>query len=56
MVEAAGKLITSPDTALYSGATVGSNNTAELQALIELFDYLERLPDRTPVKIYTDSQ
>ena len=51
-----GKTYHLPDTTLYSGATVGSNNTAELQALIELFDYLQRIGDGVPTIIYTDSQ
>ena len=55
-VHAAGFVSTDPDSSIYGGAEVGSNNTAELQALIELLDYLLRSPPSLPVKIFTDSQ
>jgi ribonuclease HI len=48
---------TAPDNPAAAGAEVGSNNTAEVQALIELLDdILISLPTDTTVVIYTDSQ
>ena len=35
-----GRVRTDPDAPEHAGAEVSSNNTAELQALLELFDYL----------------
>ena len=40
------------ESIIYGGAKVGSNNTGELQALIELFDYLLRVKPSLPVKIF----
>ena len=55
--EAHGPVNTAPDNPEAAGAEVGSNNTAEVQALIELFDdILVSLPTDTAVIIYTDSQ
>ena len=51
-----GLLCTNPDMPQHGGAEVGSNNTAELQALVELFDYLLRITPSLPIMIYTDSQ
>ena len=52
-----GPVNTAPDNPAAAGATVGSNNTAEVQALIELLDdILLSLPTDTAVIIYTDSQ
>ena len=54
-----GRVCTSPDNPAYAGVQVTSNNTAELQALVELFDYLlycASLPDGQTIHVYTDSQ
>ena len=54
-----GRVCTNPDYPEYAGAQVPSNNTAELQALVELFDYLYHyasLPAGQMIHVYTDSQ
>ena len=54
-----GKVRTNPDFPEFAGAEVSSNNTAELQALIELFDYLlyfSGFPEGQRIHVYTDSQ
>ena len=54
-----GRVCANPDCPEYAGAQVPSNNTAELQALVELFDYLYHyasLPVGQMIHVYTDSQ
>ena len=58
-VSSQGRVRANPDSAEYAGAAVASNNTAELQALLELFDYLlyyAMLPIGQTIHVYTDSQ
>ena len=39
----------------YAGSQYPSNNSAELQALLELFDYFLRQPPSLPIRVYIDS-
>ena len=58
-VSSQGRVRANPDSAEYAGAAVISNNTAELQALFELFDYFfyyAILPVGQTIHVYTDSQ
>ena len=58
-VSSQGRVRANPDSAEYAGAAIASNNTAELQALLELFDYLlyyAMLPVGQTIHVYTDSQ
>jgi len=51
-----GQVVTEPDDPAAAGALEGSNNTGELQALLELFDFLHRQNSSLPVVIKVDSQ
>ena len=57
-MRAFGPVLTNPDNPQYGGAEVGSNNTAELQAIIGLFDFIFRHPlvPPLPIKLHVDSQ
>ena len=51
-----GRVVTEPDGPAAAGALEGSNNTGELQALLELFDFLNRQNSSLPVVVKVDSQ
>jgi ribonuclease HI len=51
-----GIVVTKTDHHSFVGAEVGSNNTAELQAVIEVLDYIERYGFDGPIQICVDSQ
>jgi hypothetical protein len=54
--EGFGLVNTNPDNPSHIGAEVGSNNTAELQAAIELLDYLLMHSPTIPIRINLDSR
>ena len=52
-------MTTNPDSSLLGGATVGSNNTAELQAVVKIFNYFlltYQTPPYLPTRVCLDSQ
>jgi ribonuclease HI len=50
-----GPVCSDPLLPAYAGSQYPSNNSAELQALLELFDYFLRHPPSLPVLVYIDS-
>ncbi len=50
-----GPLSSDPKHHSHAGPQYPSHHSAELQALLELFDYLLRFPPQQPVLIYMDS-
>ena len=54
--EAYGPVITTTDSAMYFGATVGSNNTGELQAWTESASYFLSYPHLPEVTVFYESK
>ena len=54
-IEGYGPLSSDPTTTNYARSQDPSNNSAEMQALLKLFDYLIRHPPPRPIHIFIDS-
>ena len=55
-VESYGLVSTNPASINYLGADVGSNNTAEIHAILEALDFLDTYVSNGRIAIYTDSE
>ena len=55
-IESYGLVSTDPTSINYLGADVGSNNTAEIHALMEALDFVGTFVSHGSVAIYTDSE